>query len=160
MSSENCTYFDVSGAPSGPCRYTVCPCNDNICQVFAPQLYCKKSRIVEWNVIASPRLQLVRDHRPGYHNSCPVQNYKWPNRTISSRSGLQRQHQLPHRYFFGWVNEQYSNTIRLTINWMLSYQFQVTSPGGSTVPPSICGINTGQHSKLCPTRHFGKISCF
>ena len=32
-SSENCTYFEVSGAVDGACVGQICKCNDNICQV-------------------------------------------------------------------------------------------------------------------------------
>lgn len=32
-SSENCTYFEVSGAPTGPCNGKICKCNSNICQM-------------------------------------------------------------------------------------------------------------------------------
>ena len=32
-SSENCTYFVSSGSEAGACRITICPCNDNICQI-------------------------------------------------------------------------------------------------------------------------------
>ena len=29
--SENCTYFEVSGAVDGACVGQICKCNDNIC---------------------------------------------------------------------------------------------------------------------------------
>ena len=32
-SSENCTYFESSGAESGACRLKICKCSSNICQV-------------------------------------------------------------------------------------------------------------------------------
>ena len=32
-SSENCTYFEVSGANDGPCVGKICKCSSNICQV-------------------------------------------------------------------------------------------------------------------------------
>ena len=32
-SSENCTYFVSSGSETGACKITICPCNDNICQL-------------------------------------------------------------------------------------------------------------------------------
>lgn len=32
-SSENCTYFEVATAPTGPCAGKVCKCNSNICQM-------------------------------------------------------------------------------------------------------------------------------
>ncbi len=32
-SSENCTYFDSSSPVAGGCSVTICPCNNNICQV-------------------------------------------------------------------------------------------------------------------------------
>ena len=32
-SNENCTYFDSDAATAGACEATICPCNDNICQV-------------------------------------------------------------------------------------------------------------------------------
>ncbi len=33
VSSENCTYFDVGGAPNGACSATICPCSTGICQL-------------------------------------------------------------------------------------------------------------------------------
>ncbi len=33
MSSENCTYFNSVNVMAGGCQATICPCNDNICQV-------------------------------------------------------------------------------------------------------------------------------
>lgn len=32
-SAENCTYFQSTGSEIGQCSITVCPCNDNICQL-------------------------------------------------------------------------------------------------------------------------------
>ena len=32
-SSENCTYFEVATAPTGPCTAEICKINSNICQV-------------------------------------------------------------------------------------------------------------------------------
>ena len=32
-SSENCTYFVSRGSEVGSCKITICPCNDNICQI-------------------------------------------------------------------------------------------------------------------------------
>ena len=32
-SSENCTYFEVTGANNGPCVAQICKANSNICQV-------------------------------------------------------------------------------------------------------------------------------
>ena len=34
QASENCTYFESSGAESGACRAKVCKCSSDICQVF------------------------------------------------------------------------------------------------------------------------------
>ena len=34
QSSENNTYFESKGTESGSCTLKICPCNDNICQVF------------------------------------------------------------------------------------------------------------------------------
>ena len=36
-SSENCTYFEVTGASNGPCTSKICKVNDNICQVSFTQ---------------------------------------------------------------------------------------------------------------------------
>ena len=38
MSSENCTYFDSDTTMAGGCQATICPCNDNICQVFSAEI--------------------------------------------------------------------------------------------------------------------------
>ncbi len=32
-SSQNCTFFQSTGADSGCCTAKICPCNDNICQL-------------------------------------------------------------------------------------------------------------------------------
>merc|ERR1712001_100514 len=32
-SSENCTYFEVTGANDGPCSAEICKCSDDICQI-------------------------------------------------------------------------------------------------------------------------------
>ena len=36
-SSENCTYFEVTGANDGPCSAEICKCSDDICQVIWPK---------------------------------------------------------------------------------------------------------------------------
>ncbi len=33
VSSENCTYFESSSPVAGACTVTICPCNNDICQV-------------------------------------------------------------------------------------------------------------------------------
>ena len=35
-SSENCTYFEVTGATNGPCVASICKADSNICQVSWP----------------------------------------------------------------------------------------------------------------------------
>lgn len=32
-SSQNCTYFESTGGEVGQCRFRICPCSDNICQL-------------------------------------------------------------------------------------------------------------------------------
>ncbi len=33
MSNENCTYFESNSPTAGGCTATICPCNNDICQV-------------------------------------------------------------------------------------------------------------------------------
>ncbi len=44
MTNENCTYFNSETIQAGSCKATVCPCNDNICQVTSTELFFSISR--------------------------------------------------------------------------------------------------------------------
>ena len=48
-SSENCTYFEVSAAPTGPCNGQVCKSNSNICQVSYKYLYTLIKNVMKYN---------------------------------------------------------------------------------------------------------------
>ncbi len=62
VTAENCTYFDSdSTTASGGCTATICPCNDNICQVGVFKfLFLGGGMIVSNKIFLKLRIDFIR----------------------------------------------------------------------------------------------------
>ncbi len=121
MTNENCTYFEVTSPPQGPCSMKVCPCSDNICQLrldFATfQIAAPSTDSTQVTRLLNGEPSDVRPPRPPGPPPPPPR----PPGTFASA--------LPA-----------SLASRCLVD-----SFSVTNPGGS-IPPTICGLNDNEHS--------------
>ncbi len=127
MSSENCTYFNSVNVMTGGCQATICPCNDNICQVEKVQHVKLQNRHVLHVLFALPQLRL------------DFQSFSITGPTTNTVTVTKRLAKT------GVVTN--TGTVGLSeFTQCLTDTFSVSNSDGPN-PPAICGVNTGEHSK-------------
>ena len=79
-SSENCTYFEVSGANDGPCVGKICKCSSNICQVR----FSKYSYVISFGNLINSFLDSLGSNYFCHHRALYPDWYCWQNDWRSS----------------------------------------------------------------------------